>query len=92
MPAPDQEERMPMSAGPKLIPARHKDVNRAKVCDENFIEFVRNWKGKATPKPRLEAPVLPGSACTAADFVALFEAQLISRHLDLMARVLRVQQ
>ncbi|MBP8081273.1 MAG: MFS transporter, partial [Arenimonas sp.] len=81
-----------MSAGPKLIPARHKDVNRAKVCDENFIEFVRNWKGKATPKPRLEAPVLPGSACTAADFVALFESQLISRHLDLMARVLRVQQ
>jgi len=81
-----------MSAVPKLIPARHKDVNRAKVCDENFIEFVRNWNGKAAPKPRPGAPVLPGSACTAADFVALFESQLISRHLDLMARVLRVQQ
>ena len=81
-----------MSAVPKLIPARHKDVNRAKVCDENFIEFVRHWNGKAAPKPRPEAPVLPGSACTAADFVALFESQLISRHLDLMARVLRVQQ
>ena len=92
MPAPDPEERNPMSAVPNPIPARHKDVNRAKVCDENFVEFVRNWNGKAAPKPKPEAPVLPGSACTAADFVALFESQLISRHLDLMARVLRVQQ
>ena len=25
-----------------LIPARHKDLNRAKVCDDNFIEFVSN--------------------------------------------------
>ncbi|HBD20233.1 MAG TPA: MFS transporter, partial [Arenimonas sp.] len=37
-------------------------------------------------------PVLDGSACTAEDFLALFESQLVSRHLDLMARVLRVQQ
>jgi 2-oxoisovalerate dehydrogenase E1 component len=81
-----------MSAVPNPIPARHKDVNRAKVCDENFVEFVRNWNGKAAPRPKPEAPVLPGTACTAADFVALFESQLISRHLDLMALVLRVQQ
>ena len=81
-----------MSAASNPIPARHKDVNRAKVCDENFMEFVRSWNGNPAPKPRPEAPVLPGSACTAADFVALFESQLISRHLDLMARVLRVQQ
>ena len=81
-----------MSAAPTLIPARQKNVNRAQVCDENFIEFVREWHGKAAHKPRPEAPVLPGSACTAADFMELFESQLISRHLDLMARVLRVQQ
>ena len=81
-----------MSAASNPVPARHKDVNRAKVCDENFMEFVRSWNGNPAPKPRPEAPVLPGSACTAADFVALFESQLISRHLDLMARVLRVQQ
>ena len=36
--------------------------------------------------------MLEGSACTAADFLDLFESQLVSRHLDLMARVLRVQQ
>ncbi len=81
-----------MSAPAPLIPARHKNVNRAQVCDENFVEFVRAWDGKAAHKPRPDAPVLPGSACTAADFMALFESQLVSRHLDLMARVLRVQQ
>ena len=70
-----------------LIPARHKDVNRAKVCDDNFVEFVKGWQG--TPP---HEPVLDGSACTAEDFLALFESQLVSRHLDLMARVLRVQQ
>jgi len=41
--------------------------------------------------PALDAPVLPGSRCSRRDFEALFESQLISRHLDLMARVLRVQ-
>ncbi|PRH83280.1 thiamine pyrophosphate-dependent enzyme [Arenimonas caeni] len=76
----------------KPIPARHKDVNRAKVCDDNFIEFVQGWSGKAMHRPAPNEPVLDGSACTAADFLALFESQLVSRHLDLMARVLRVQQ
>lgn len=74
------------------IPARHKDVNRAKVCDDNFIEFVRNWSGKPLHRPAPHEPVLEGSACSAADFLELFESQLVSRHLDLMARVLRVQQ
>ena len=82
-----------MSAAPSPIPARQKNVNRAQVCDENFVEFVRGWNGRrAARKPAADAPVLPGSACTAADFLALFESQLVSRHLDLMARVLRVQQ
>ncbi|ODS61546.1 MAG: MFS transporter [Arenimonas sp. SCN 70-307] len=74
------------------IPARHKDVNRAKVCDDNFTEFVKSWSGKPLHRPAPHEPVLDGSACTAADFLELFESQLVSRHLDLMARVLRVQQ
>jgi len=77
---------------PALIPARQKNVNRAQVCDENFIEYVRQWSGTPQRKPAPEAPVLPGSLCTARDFTELFESQLVSRHLDLMARVLRVQQ
>ena len=79
-----------MSAQP--VPARHKDVNRAKVCDDNFVEFVRGWSGRAQARPAPGEAVLDGSACSARDFLELFESQLISRHLDLMARVLRVQQ
>ncbi len=78
-----------MSAQP--IPARHKNVNRAEVCDQNFIEFVQNWSGSPHPAPRPDQPVLPDSLCTAQDFLDLFGSQLVSRHLDLMARVLRVK-
>jgi 2-oxoisovalerate dehydrogenase E1 component len=73
------------------IPARHKNVNRAEVCDQNFIEFVQNWNGDVARATNDDAPVLPQSLCTRRDFVELFESQLISRHLDLMARVLRVK-
>ena len=51
-------------------------------------ELVR--RGRASSRRRTLA-VLPGSLCTARDFLELFESQLVSRHLDLMARVLRVQ-
>ncbi|MEO8743636.1 MAG: MFS transporter, partial [Lysobacteraceae bacterium] len=81
-----------MNATATLIPARHKNVNRAEVCDQNFIEFVKQWDGHALRKPSLDTSVLGDSLCTARDFLELFESQLISRHLDLMARVLRVQQ
>ncbi|HEY2396093.1 MAG TPA: thiamine pyrophosphate-dependent enzyme [Rudaea sp.] len=86
-----------MAANPvTLIPARHKSVNRAEVCDQNFIEFVRDWSGSIARQPSAlsaqpSAPVLPGSLCTVADFLELFHSQLVSRHLDLMARVLRVK-
>lgn len=73
------------------IPARMRNLNRAEVCDANFTEFVRGWNGSPRSAPAAQDPVLPGSACTAADFLELFESQLISRHLDLMARVLRKQ-
>jgi len=73
------------------IAARHKNVNRAEVCDQNFVEFVQNWQGSSTRPSALDAPVLAGSLASVRDFVELFESQLISRHLDLMARVLRVK-
>ncbi|MFT3756282.1 MAG: thiamine pyrophosphate-dependent enzyme [Pseudoxanthomonas sp.] len=75
----------------QTIPARMKGVNRAEICDRNFIEFVEGWQGNTSPRPRDHEPVLPGSALDARGFIELFESQLVSRHLDLMARVLRVQ-
>lgn len=76
---------------PDPIPARMKGLNRAEICDANFIEFVQHWDGPAAPRPAGDAPILPGSTLDAQGFDALFESQLVSRHLDLMARVLRVQ-
>ncbi|KAF1728330.1 MFS transporter [Pseudoxanthomonas mexicana] len=75
----------------KAIPARMKGLNRAEICDQNFIEFVKEWDGPVRSAPAATDPVLPGSALDARSFVELLESQLISRHLDLMARVLRVQ-
>jgi len=80
------------AAVPNLIPARMKGINRAEICDVNFQQFVRDWNGPlAASPPTPDEPILPGSALDARGFMALFESQLISRHLDLMARVLRLQ-
>ena len=76
---------------PNPIPARMKGLNRAEICDRNFSEFVRAWAGTPAPRPGEDAPILPGSALDAKGFRELFQSQLISRHLDLMAWVLRVQ-
>jgi len=76
----------------KPIPARMKGINRAEICDVNFQEFVRGWNGAVSARaPTPDAPILPGSTLNARDFLELFESQLVSRHLDLMARVLRTQ-
>jgi 2-oxoisovalerate dehydrogenase E1 component len=83
---------MSMAAQPAPTPsARARQVNRAEVVDLNFQDFVRAHPGRSLPTPRPDQPVLGGSALDARGFLELFESQLISRHLDLMARVLRVQ-
>ena len=76
---------------PNPIPARMKGLNRAEICDVNFSELVKAWNGHADAKPAPDEAILDGSALDARGFRELFESQLISRHLDLMARVLRVQ-
>jgi len=68
-----------------------RSLNRAEVCDVNFTEFVQRWRGPVRESPASEQSILPGSALDAGGFREIFESQLISRHLDLMARVLRVQ-
>ena len=76
---------------PDPIPARMRGLNRAEICDVNFQEFVRGWNGHVQPRPAPGEAILDGSALDARGFRELFESQLVSRHLDLMARVLRVQ-
>ncbi|MGY1457289.1 thiamine pyrophosphate-dependent enzyme [Luteimonas sp. A534] len=76
---------------PQPIPARMRGLNRAEICDVNFSEFIRGWNGHGGMRPAVDDAILPGSALDARGFRELFESQLISRHLDLMARVLRVQ-
>ncbi|UPG93348.1 thiamine pyrophosphate-dependent enzyme [Luteibacter aegosomatissinici] len=76
---------------PHTIAARHKGFNRAEIVDQNFVEFVQFWQGDVARAPRDDEPVLPGSSLDVKGFRDLLESQLISRHLDLMARVLRVQ-
>ncbi|MDQ3040594.1 MAG: thiamine pyrophosphate-dependent enzyme, partial [Pseudomonadota bacterium] len=76
---------------PDPIPARMKGLNRAEICDVNFSEFVTSWNGTPDSKPGPDEAILDGSALDAQGFRELFESQLVSRHLDLMARVLRVQ-
>jgi 2-oxoisovalerate dehydrogenase E1 component len=80
-----------MTAIPYPITARHKGFNRAEIVDQNFTEFVQLWQGEVYTPGGDNAPVLPGSQLDARGFRELLESQLISRHLDLMARVLRVQ-
>ena len=79
---------MPM---PVAIAARHKGINRAEIVDRNFIEHVEGWNGEVGGAPRQDQPLVPGSALDGRGFRELLESQLISRHLDLMARVLRLQ-
>ena len=80
-----------MAATPNPIPARMKGLNRAEICDVNFSEFVQRWDGRVDANPSPDEAILDGSALDAGGFRELFQSQLISRHLDLMARVLRVQ-
>ncbi|MEP6908247.1 MAG: thiamine pyrophosphate-dependent enzyme [Pseudoxanthomonas sp.] len=73
------------------IPARMRGLNRAEICDQNFTEFVNDWSGSVATRPAPGEAVLEGSALDAHSFIELLESQFVSRHLDLMARVLRVQ-
>lgn len=77
-----------MSAAPTLA----RQLNRAEVVDQNFQRFVREYDGPVAATPAAAGESLHAlSTLPAQAFDELFESQLISRHLDLMARVLRVR-
>lgn len=59
--------------------------NRAEVVDQNFSRFVRDGN---LPSTRSET-TFNESGLRPAEFMDLFESQMMSRHLDLIARVLK---
>jgi 2-oxoisovalerate dehydrogenase E1 component len=70
--------------------SRSKAMNRAEAVDANFTALCKAHPG-GRARPRMSAPVHAGTSMQVADLLEVLESQLISRHLDLMARVLRVQ-
>jgi 2-oxoisovalerate dehydrogenase E1 component len=80
-----------MASPVPVIPAHKRGFNRAEVVDRNFREVVEAHPGARHPKPAPHDPILPGAPISADEFRELFESQLLSRHLDLMARVLRLR-
>ncbi len=64
-----------------------RQLNRAKLVDRNFLDFVSGFEG---PVREIDWP-LPGSTLDPVTFLDLFESQMMSRHLDLLARELRLE-
>ncbi len=67
---------------PWKAPGNRRNLNRAEVVDANFRHFVSHYRpAAATVELNLPAQTL----------LELFESQMISRQLDLMARRLRLE-
>ena len=64
-----------------------KRINRAQIIDEAFIEHVKKVSESIDSKDNY----LDETGLKAKDLAALFESQLRSRQLDLMARALRLE-
>jgi 2-oxoisovalerate dehydrogenase E1 component len=63
-------------------------VSRASIVDANFLQFARS-RPAAPARDDLDSPVRAGTALTARTAIALFDAQVESRLLDLLARELK---
>ncbi|TVQ91025.1 MAG: MFS transporter [Deltaproteobacteria bacterium] len=66
-------------------------VSRATIVDARFKEVVRQLRRPADRRGDLDGPVRPGSGLSGRQALALFDAQLESRLLDLLARELKTR-
>ena len=66
-------------------------LNRAAIVDRNFVAFCNNpiHAEHVAIRRALDEPIYAGDWITGRDLHELFESQVTSRHLDLMARDLR---
>ena len=67
-------------------------VSRAVAVDRNFHELVSRRPAAANRRDDLDAPVRDGTGLTAREALELFDAQIESRLLDLLARELKNEQ
>ena len=59
--------------------------NRAKIIDQNFTSFVKSGN---LPQAQIDFP-LSNTNIKPSDLVSLFESQVLSRHMDLKARLMK---
>ena len=78
---------------PSGAESRRNIYDRVAIVDANFREAVASWSENAggPAGAALEAPLHAGTALTGRALLELFESQLISRHLDMISRVLRAR-
>ena len=65
------------------------NLNRAEIVDANFRDYVAGLPARR--RPSREESVREGSGLRVGDFLELFDSQMVSRQLDLLARRLRPQ-
>lgn len=66
-------------------------VSRAAIVDESFIRAVSELSAPAFLRDDLDSPVRPGASLSARRALALFDAQVESRIVDLLARELKTE-
>jgi 2-oxoisovalerate dehydrogenase E1 component len=64
---------------------------RAKLVDKKFLDFLAALPNGSAASKDLAKPVRAGTGLTAKDALDLFESQVISRHLDIVARRLKAE-
>ncbi len=69
------------------------NLNRAQVVDENFVAFVSRLDGSSVAGAPGEAdpPITPNGTLRGSDLIQLLESQIVTRHQDLEARLMRAR-
>ena len=69
-----------------------RSTNRAEIVDQNFIAAVQSLGNERVTAARDAAePVREDVSITIGEFRAIFDAQMMSRHMDLVAREMRAR-
>ncbi|MEL7448373.1 MAG: thiamine pyrophosphate-dependent enzyme [Pseudomonadota bacterium] len=74
-----------------LAKAATSAVNRAEILDANFVRFVELWDDEPGDSPDPARRVHADISLTGNELLELFRAQLLSRHIDLVAREMRAR-